>query len=40
MKMTQEQFDIIKAQIKKLTSMDCFYKEKFNEINVIRLQTQ
>ena len=40
MKMTQEQFDIIKAQIKKLTSMDCFYKEKFDGIDVDSIQSQ
>lgn len=40
MKMTQEQFDIIKAQIKKLTAMDCFYKEKFDGIDVDSIQSQ
>lgn len=28
MKMTETQFELIKKQLKKLTSQDCFYKRK------------
>ncbi len=40
MKMTAEQFDQIKAQLKKLTSQECFYKEKLEGIDVDAIQTQ
>lgn len=40
MKMTAEQFDQIKAQLKKLTSQKCFYKEKLEGIDVDAIQTQ
>ena len=38
--MTQEQFDIIKAQIKKTYIYSCFYKEKFDGIDVDSIQSQ
>ena len=40
MKMTQEQFDIIKEQIEKLTQRDCFYKKKFEGIDVSGIKCQ
>lgn len=40
MKMTEEQFSLIKAQLKKLTSQDCFYQKKFEGIDVDAIQSQ
>lgn len=40
MKMTQEQFDLIKQQLKKLTSQECFYKQKLEGIDIDAIQTQ
>lgn len=40
MKMTQNQFDIIKNQLKKLTHIDCFYKEKLEGIDIDSIKTQ
>ena len=40
MKMTELQFRLIKANLKLLTSKDCFYKEKFKDIDVDAIQTQ
>ena len=31
MKMKEEQFELIKAQLKRLTSQDCFYQKKWIE---------
>ncbi|HHZ06076.1 MAG TPA: phenylacetate--CoA ligase [Clostridiales bacterium] len=40
MKMTETQFNKIKAQIKKLTSKECFYKHKLEGINPDKIQSQ
>ena len=40
MKMTELQFRLIKANLKLLTSKDCFYKEKFKDIDVDAIKTQ
>lgn len=40
MKMTETQFKLIKDQLKKLTSMDCFYKTKLEGVNVDDIQSQ
>jgi len=40
MKMTEKQFELIKANLKKLTSKPCFYKEKFRGIDIDNLKTQ
>lgn len=40
MKMTETQFKLIKDQLKKLTSMDCFYKTKLGGVNVDDIQSQ
>lgn len=40
MRMKQETLDIIKEQLIKLTSMDCFYKKKFEGIDVAGIQTE
>ena len=40
MKMTEKQFELIKANLKKLTSKPCFYKEKFRGIDIDSLKTQ
>lgn len=40
MKMTKEQFALIKAQLKKLTSQECFYQEKLKGIDVDAIQNQ
>ncbi len=40
MKMTETQFKLIKDQLKKLTSMDCFYKTKLEGVNVADIQSQ
>lgn len=40
MKMTEEQFTLIKAQLKSLTGKDCFYKEKLKDVDVDAIKTQ
>ena len=40
MKMKESQFLLIKEQLKKLTSMDCFYKEKLKGIDVDKIESQ
>lgn len=40
MQMTEEQFALIKKQLKTLTGRDCFYKEKFKDIDVEAMQSQ
>ena len=40
MKMTELQMRLIKENLKVLTSKDCFYKEKFKDIDVEAIQTQ
>ena len=40
MKMTEKQFELIKANLKKLTSKPCFYKEKFRGIDIESLKSQ
>lgn len=40
MKMSDKQFEMIKTQLKKLTSQDCFYKKKLEGINVDDIKTQ
>lgn len=40
MKMKESQFLLIKQQLKKLTSMDCFYKEKLKSIDVDKIESQ
>lgn len=40
MKMTETQFALIKAQLKNLTSKDCFYREKLKEIDIDAIRTQ
>ena len=40
MKMTEKQFELIKANLKKLTSKPCFYKEKFRGIDIDSLKSQ
>lgn len=40
MKMTETQFELIKKQLKKLTSMDCFYKRKLEGIDVDSIKSQ
>ena len=40
MKMTEKQFELIKSNLKKLTSKPCFYKEKFRGIDIDNLKTQ
>lgn len=40
MKMTETQFNLIKTQLNKLTSMDCFYKKKFEGIDVAAIKSQ
>ncbi len=40
MKMSQEQFNLIKAQLVKLTSQDGFYKNKFRDIDVNSIKTE
>ena len=40
MKMKEEQFELIKAQLKKLTSQDCFYQKKLEGINVDDIKSQ
>lgn len=40
MKMTETQFQLIKSQLKKLTSQDCFYKRKLEGIDIDAIQSQ
>lgn len=40
MKMTEYQFDLIKKQLKTLTSKECFYKHKLEGIDVDSIQSQ
>jgi phenylacetate-CoA ligase len=40
MKMTETQFQLIKAQLKKLTSMPCFYQKKLEGVDVDAVRTQ
>lgn len=40
MKMTEEQFNQIKAQMKKLTSKECFYKHKLEGIDIDSIKSQ
>lgn len=40
MKMTETQFNLIKAQLKELTSKECFYKHKLEGINIDDIQSQ
>lgn len=40
MKMTQTQFNLIKKQLKKLTSKECFYQKKLEGINIDSIQSQ
>ena len=40
MKMKEFQFELIKAQLKKLTSMDCFYQKKLEGVDVDAIQSQ
>lgn len=38
--MNEAQFDLIKAQLRKLTSMPCFYQKKLEGINIDAIQSQ
>ena len=40
MKMKESQFLLIKEQLKKLTSKECFYKQKLEGVNVDQIQSQ
>lgn len=40
MKMTELQFEMIKENLRQLTSKDCFYKEKLKDIDVESIQSQ
>lgn len=40
MKMTEEQFSLIKKQLKTLTSKECFYKNKLQGIDIESIQSQ
>ena len=40
MKMTETQFNLIKAQLKKLTSQPCFYQRKLEGIDIDQIQSQ
>ncbi len=40
MKMTETQFNLIKKQLRDLTSRDCFYKTKLEGINIDQIQSQ
>ena len=40
MKMTEIQFQLIKGQLKKLTSMSCFYQKKLEGVDVDAIRTQ
>ncbi len=40
MKMTETQFELIKAQLKHLTSIDCFYKKKLEGVDIDAIKSQ
>ncbi len=40
MKMTETQFNLIKKQLRDLTSRECFYKNKFEGIDIEQIQSQ
>ena len=40
MKMKQQQFDLIKAQLKKLTGQEGFYKNKLEGVDIDAIQSQ
>ena len=40
MEMKESQFQLIKKQLKRLTSMDCFYKNKLEGIDIDAIQSQ
>ncbi|MGN1345817.1 MAG: phenylacetate--CoA ligase family protein, partial [Eubacteriales bacterium] len=40
MKMTETQFNLIKKQLRDLTSRECFYKHKLEGINIEQIQSQ
>lgn len=40
MKMSETQFNLIKDQLKRLTTKDCFYKNKLQDINIDQIQSQ
>ena len=40
MKMKEEQFELIKKQLKNLTSKECFYKHKFEGIDIDSIKSQ
>ena len=40
MKMNEQQFALIKEQLRKLTSQECFYKHKLEGINVDDIKSQ
>lgn len=40
MKMTETQFQLIKDQLKKLTSQECFYKKKLEGVDIDSIQSQ
>ena len=40
MKMTETQFNLIKKQLRDLTSRECFYKNKLEGIDVEQIQSQ
>lgn len=40
MKMTETQFQLIKNQLKKLTSQDCFYKRKLKGVDIDSIKSQ
>ncbi len=40
MKMTKEQFSLIKTQLKNLTGKDCFYREKLKDVDVDAIESQ
>lgn len=40
MKMTELQFEMIKENLRQLTSKECFYKEKLKEFDIEAIQSQ
>ena len=40
MKMTELQFEMIKENLRQLTSKECFYKEKLKDIDIESIKTQ
>lgn len=40
MKMTENQFELIKKQLTRLTSQDCFYKRKLEGVDISKIQSQ